>query len=71
MKPDLITISANGREERVESACSIGDFLAAHGWKGTQVVVEHNGVILDRKQLGTMMLSAGDRLEVIVPVAGG
>ncbi len=71
MKPDLITISANGNEERVESPCSIGEFLAARGWKGTQVVVEHNGVVLDRKQLDAVMLSVGDRLEVIVPVAGG
>ncbi|MGD1020034.1 MAG: sulfur carrier protein ThiS [Verrucomicrobiia bacterium] len=71
MKPDPITIVANGTQERLGSACSVAEFIEAHGWKTTQVVVERNGDVLARGELRTLMLANGDRLEVIVPVAGG
>ena len=71
MKFDPITIIANGKQERLDSSSSVADFIAAHGWKPTQVVVERNGNVLTRDQIHTVMLINGDRLEVIVPVAGG
>ncbi|MGD0059209.1 MAG: sulfur carrier protein ThiS [Verrucomicrobiia bacterium] len=71
MKPDPITITANGKREHLDSACSVAGFIEAHGWKTTQVVVERNGNILTRNDLHTQMLTDGDCLEVIVPVAGG
>ena len=71
MKPDPITIIANGKQERLDSSCSVGDFIAAHGWKPTQIVVERNGNVLTRDQIHTVMLVNGDKLEVILPVAGG
>jgi len=71
MKPDPITIIANGKQERLDSACSVAEFIAAHGWKPTQVVVERNGNVLTRDQIHTLVLVNGDRLEVILPVAGG
>jgi len=71
MKPDPITITANGKKERVDSKCSVARFIESHGWKPTQVVVERNGNILARSDLHALMLSDGDCLEVIVPVAGG
>ncbi len=71
MKPDPIRITANGTAEHLDSACSVAEFIQAHGWKTTQVVVERNGSVLARNELRTLMLSDGDCLEVIVPVAGG
>jgi thiamine biosynthesis protein ThiS len=71
MKPDPVAITANGKEEHLDSACSVAEFIEAHGWKTTQVVVERNGKVLDRSELRTLMLADGDRLEVIVPMAGG
>jgi thiamine biosynthesis protein ThiS len=71
MKPDPITIVANGKQERLDSSCSVGDFLATHGWRPKQVVVERNGSVLTRDQVHTVILVNGDRLEVILPVAGG
>jgi len=71
MKPDPITIIANGKEERLDSPCSVADFIAAHGWKPTQIVVERNEDVLTRDQIYTVMLVNGDKLELIVPVAGG
>ena len=71
MKPDPITISANGRQARLDEACSVAQYIEAHGWKPTQVVVERNGTVLERKDLHTVILEDGDSIEVIVPVAGG
>jgi thiamine biosynthesis protein ThiS len=71
MKPEPIMITANGKAERLESACSVAEFIEAHGWKPTQVVVEKNGSVLARNELRRLVLTDGDCLEVIVPVAGG
>jgi len=71
MKPEGATILANGKEERVRLPCSVDGFVNAHGWKATQVVTEYNGQVLARDEMAKVMLKDGDRLEVIVPVAGG
>lgn len=71
MKPETVTILANGQHKQVTLPCTVGAFLAGCGWKPTQVVVEHNGKVLSRNELNEVTLAAGDRLEVIVPVAGG
>ncbi len=71
MKPDPITIIANGTPEHLGCACSVAEFIEVHGWKTTQIVVERNGNVLARNELRRLMLADGDRLEVIVPVAGG
>jgi thiamine biosynthesis protein ThiS len=39
--------------------------------KPTQVVVEYNGEALLRDQFEQVQLREGDRLEVVLPVAGG
>jgi thiamine biosynthesis protein ThiS len=71
MKSERTTIVANGLRQEVKLPCSISDFLGSCGWKSTQVVVERNGKIIERRELGQVMLEDGDRLEIIVPVAGG
>ncbi len=71
MKSDQLRIVANGEERWVKPPCSIADFLGMYGWKPTQVVVEYNGNVLSRPDLGKKQLENGDRLEIIVPVAGG
>ena len=71
MKPERATIVANGQRQELNIPCSVADFVAGCGWKATQVVVEHNGNVLSRGELSGAMLRDGDRLEIIVPVAGG
>jgi thiamine biosynthesis protein ThiS len=71
MKPEHATILANGKEEQIQLPCSVAEFVTACGWKATQVVAEYNGHVLSRDEVGGVMLGNGDRLEVIVPVAGG
>ena len=71
MKPETVTIMANGKEEEIGSPCSVANFVTGCGWKATQVVVEYNGRVLSRAELTETMLKGGDSLEVIVAVAGG
>jgi len=71
MKPESATILANGKKEEVGLPCTVAEFVNGHGWKATQVVVEYNGRVLGKAELTETMLKGGDRLEVIVPVAGG
>jgi sulfur carrier protein len=71
MKPESVTILANGKEEEVGLPCSVANFVNGCGWKATQVVVEYNGQVLERAKLSETMLKGGDTLEVIVAVAGG
>ena len=71
MNTKSITITANGNQTVVDWPCSLEEFVQRCGWKPTQVVVEYNGNILPRSELGKSQLNDGDRVEVIVPVAGG
>ena len=64
-------IIANGEEKVVVDKLPVDAFLASCGWKSTQVVVEYNGKVLTRSDVKTQTLAEGDRLEIIVPVAGG
>jgi thiamine biosynthesis protein ThiS len=71
MKPESITILANGKAEQVGLPCSVAEFISGCGWKATQVVVEYNGRVLGRAELTQTMLKSDDSLEVILPVVGG
>jgi len=64
-------VIANGQPREVELPCTVAQFLAQCGWKPTQVVVECNGNILPRSELATRSVQDNDRLEIIIPVAGG
>lgn len=71
MKSEQCAIVANGQRREVSLPCSVAGFVQGCGWKTTQVVVEHNGNVVRREELGRVMLQDGDQLEIIVPVAGG
>jgi thiamine biosynthesis protein ThiS len=71
MRQSEICVIVNGETRRVRAGFSVADVLAATPFKPTQVVVEHNGNVLDRNRLGEVALEDGDRLEIVIPVAGG
>ncbi len=71
MKSIEAFIYVNGRTEKVKLPCTIAEFLENAGWKPTQVVVERNGKVVSRSRVADIQLEDGDKLEVIVPVAGG
>ena len=67
----MAKIIANGNEIEILQPCRLTDWLQKTGWKPTQVVVELNGEVITRSQVSNVELHEGDRLEVILPVAGG
>ena len=71
MKAEIAQIVANGKPQEIKLPCSLAGFLRSFGWQPTQVVVEHNGRVVAREDAGRISLDSGDRIEIIVPVAGG
>ena len=71
MNAKPVVICANGKEVSIALPCSVEEFVKRCGWRTTQVVVEHNGNVLERGRLGGVQLREGDLLEIITPVAGG
>ena len=71
MKAEAVTFTANGEQKTVRVPCSVAEFLTVSGWRVTQVVVEYNGKVIPRGELHRVGIGDGDRIEVIVPVAGG
>jgi thiamine biosynthesis protein ThiS len=71
MKSLEATIVVNGQSRAVELPCTVAQLLEQGGLKTTQAVVEYNGSVLPKSCLEERLLVEGDRLEVIVPVAGG
>lgn len=67
----MVKIIANGNEVEVRQACPLIEWLAITGWKPTQVVIELNGEVLQKSKVKDIELCDGDRLEIILPVAGG
>jgi len=67
----MAKIVANGKQVEIGQPCRLSDWLRQTGWKPTQVVVELNGEVVQRKRVEELELHDGDQLEVILPVAGG
>jgi len=71
MSADPIQVIVNGEVKQIFPPYTITGLLEGIGWKATQVVVEHNGRVLPRAELGVTTITNGDRIEIILPVAGG
>jgi sulfur carrier protein len=71
VKATKASIFVNGRPEKVALPCTVAAVLQKAGWKPTQVVVERNGEVVPKARVATTEIEPGDKLEVIVPVAGG
>jgi thiamine biosynthesis protein ThiS len=70
-EPDAFEILANGESRRVTRGTTVSDFLTAHDLSPDLVVVERNGAILRRAEVGVTALHPGDTLEIVHFVGGG
>lgn len=52
-------------------AQTLAQLLQQRGWSGKRLAVERNGVIVPRSQHDSTVLTAGDRLEIVIAVGGG
>ncbi len=66
-----ITIHVNGRAMTVERDCPLPRLIENLGLDRRFLVVEYNGEARRREDFDTLVLKEGDRLELVLPVAGG
>ncbi|HEY0486195.1 MAG TPA: sulfur carrier protein ThiS [Mycobacteriales bacterium] len=64
-------LTVNGEEREVADATTLRALLESLGLRVGSVVVEHNGTALLRSEVDGVVLADGDRLELVVAVAGG
>jgi thiamine biosynthesis protein ThiS len=66
-----VKLRINGREVELPAPTSLADYLAQLGVDPRTVAVELNDRILDRTEIPTATLNAGDVVEIVRMVGGG
>jgi sulfur carrier protein len=69
--PGSLEVVANGRPYAIDAGTTVEAFIRSRGLDPAFVIVEANGEPLERARYGAVVLSAGDRLELVRAVAGG
>ena len=64
-------LTINGENRRFTAPLTVAELVEQLGLTGKRMAVERNGDIVPRGRHGDTMLSAGDRLEIVVAVGGG
>jgi sulfur carrier protein len=68
---DAISIVVNGESRTVAAGATALGLLQDLGLDGRPVAVEVNELVVPRPRLGSCVLQAGDRLEIVTLVGGG
>ena len=68
---EQVQVTVNGVRTGVPVATSVAALVAAHGQEQRRVAVAVNGDVVPRSQWTTTGVTAGDRVEVLAPTAGG
>lgn len=64
-------ISINGELRQFRSPLTTAELIELLGYAGKRVAVERNGEIVPRGRHAEVVLSNGDRIEIIAAVGGG
>jgi sulfur carrier protein len=64
-------IIINGQPQSLPAPLSVAALLEARGLAGKRVAVERNGEIVAKSRHAETLLTAGDRIEIVVAVGGG
>jgi sulfur carrier protein len=68
----VFAILLNGQPHQCRAPrATVADVVRELSLEGKRVAVERNGEIVPRSEHGATLLSAGDRVEVVVAVGGG
>ena len=67
----MMAVVVNGKRRALASPLSVADFLAELGLEGGQVAVARNGEVLNRDNLGAVLLCEGDQIEIVRAIGGG
>jgi len=66
-----IKFRENGKAKTADAGTTVADLLAAAALAPLLVVVEYNGVPLERERFGATLVREGDRIEIAQMVGGG
>jgi len=66
-----VTIEVNGEAREVAPGSTLGTLLDALGVRRDGMAVARNDAVVPRARVDETPLASGDRVEIIVPVAGG
>lgn len=66
-----MVLVVNGEDTEVPDGATALGLLQHLGLGPKWVIVERNGEPVERRDLGSTVLSAGDRIELVKAVAGG
>ena len=64
-------VAVNGTQRDVPGGATLAELLRLLGLDGARVVVECNGVVVERRQHEDRLLAPEDRLEIVRFVGGG
>jgi thiamine biosynthesis protein ThiS len=67
----MVEILLNGKRRDVVIGETVEQLIVQLGCDARWILAELNGVPLERVQFASIVLSPGDRLELVRPVAGG
>lgn len=67
----MMQISLNGEATDSHGAQNVDDLVRRFELPPENVLIEHNGVALHRREWQAAALAEGDRIEIIRVVAGG
>lgn len=71
LKSRPMQISLNGEPRQLPGAFSVAALVESLGYTGKRIAVERNGEIVPRGRHADILLSEGDRIEIVVAVGGG
>lgn len=64
-------ITVNGKEENLENAVTLLEFLEQRQYRLERIAVEKNGEIIPKRMYAQTNVEQGDKLEVVSFVGGG
>lgn len=66
-----VEVTVNGKPIELPDGATLVDLIETMGLGSRWVVAEHNGDAVPRADHGRVVLTAGDRVELVRAVAGG
>ena len=67
----MIAVKINGQDKTVAESTTLREYVDSLGVDLQHIAVAHNGTVLRRDELPLVVLSEGDRVEIVRAVGGG
>ena len=67
----MITLTVNGKPREADGPVNLKRYLVDIGITQTAIAVAHNGAVIPRAEIETIVLEDGDTLEIVRAVGGG